>query len=112
SHRALAAGMPRFDLFQSLHPSLGYGKEAPVPDADPESPEDPAVHAYRSGFWAIVPVPAAGGEEIQIRARARLAGGGEAAEVIARIPLEDPAPLPASTGAEGSIAVCMATYDP
>ncbi len=112
-----AHGMPRLDLFRSIHPHLGTG-ERPIPDSDPGVAEDPEVRCYRSGFWATVPVQAPGeGGEVVIEARAKLEDGGEATAEIARIPV-GPSPLaPAAPSAEaeprdGLIAVCMATFNP
>lgn len=132
-----AHGMPRLDLFRSLHPHLGTG-ERPIPASDPGVAEDPEVRCYRSGFWATVPVPAiAAGGEIALAVRAKLEGGGEATAEIARIPAGPPPLAPAASaertsrgpmapsdvrsvqfrraaGGTGAdlIAVCMATFNP
>lgn len=110
-----AFAMPRLDLFRSLHPQLGSG-ERPVPAADPASPEDPEVRAYRSGFWATptVPAPGPGQEEVAIDARLTLEGGERIEVEVARIPVSEPvlgSGAPREDGPE-LIAVCMATCNP
>jgi glycosyltransferase involved in cell wall biosynthesis len=68
---------------------------------------------YRSGFWAVVPFPAAAGPgEAEISLVARLEGGGESRAALARVRLteSDRAPAPAANGA--TVAICMATHNP
>jgi len=115
AHGVSAFGMPRLDLFTALHPSLGTGEE-PIPAFDPESELDPEVRCYRSGFWATVPlvVPTEAREPIVLSVRATL-DDGEVVEVEAgRVPvhLRQPKGSPAVTPPPGTIAVCMATYNP
>ena len=47
-----SAAMPRLDPFRALHPELD--PFATGARADPESPEDPELRSYRSGFWGLV----------------------------------------------------------
>jgi hypothetical protein len=84
----MAHGMPRLDAFRTL--------------GEPTS--------YRGGFWGLARVaPRWGREPCRIGLRARLAGGGEAAAEVARIPIAEPyAPLPGAP----DVAICMATYEP
>lgn len=53
---AIADSMPRPGLFRSLHPGLGLAAEASL-QHDPTCAADPELRSYRSGFWAIVPIP-------------------------------------------------------
>jgi len=107
-----AHGMPRLDVFRALHP--GLDPFALPPGTDPAS-EDPLLQGYRSGFWGIARVAAAG-EAVQISLRAGLEGGGEAKAELARIEVHDaPEPVPAAAreGATGPlVGVAMATFDP
>jgi glycosyltransferase involved in cell wall biosynthesis len=97
-HRPAATGMPRRDLFEWLH-----------------GPADPAGHSYRSGFWAVIPVPAPHEPgEIVLRALVRLDSGAELVRELGRIEVahgvsSSVAPDP---GTSELIAVCMATFDP
>jgi glycosyltransferase involved in cell wall biosynthesis len=90
---ALAYGMPRLDLFNRGDP-------------------------YRSGFWAIVPLPALKAPtRARVRARATFEGGGQAVRTFATMELEpalEPPDvrLPAIAGGDGLVAICMATYNP
>jgi glycosyltransferase involved in cell wall biosynthesis len=86
----MAHGMPRIDLLRE--------------GAGPAS--------YRSGFWGMAGIGARGdgAAPVELRLRARLAGGGEALAQLARIPLAA-AVAPAAAGAP-EVAVCMAAYDP
>lgn len=114
-HRVDAFAMPRLDNFRALHPGLGSGERA-IPSFDPESSADPEVRAYRSGFWATVPIaaPTPGRGEVRIGARLQLSGGDSVELEIATIevgatPLEAAGP---GDLAGGQIAICMATCDP
>jgi len=112
----MAHGMPRLDVFRTLHPDLDPFETA-ASVSDPLSLEDPLLHGYRSGFWGIVRIaPRDGPGSCLVLLRAELEGGGEAVAELARIqtvaqrdaPLvESPAP---STGP--LVAVCMTTYEP
>ena len=48
-----AFGMPRLDEFRALHPALDAFATRGL-QFDPESPEDPHLRGYRSGFWGLV----------------------------------------------------------
>ena len=114
-HPVTASGMPRLDLFHSLHPTVAEGEESSL-ERDPLSDEDPNCLSYRSGFWATVPIEAPeAADTIEVRVLARLADGGEATAELGWIEVAPPAPppaLPAAAGRRGLIAVCMATFDP
>jgi len=109
-HRPTAWGMPRLDLFRALHPSIAQGEEQ-LKERDPLSGEDPECRSYRSGFWAILPLPAReAGATVELRLAIELADGTRTGTPLAAIGVSEP-PLSPSRG--GSlIAVCMATYDP
>jgi glycosyltransferase involved in cell wall biosynthesis len=114
-HRPTAWGMPRLDLFHSLHPSIAEGEESSL-ERDPLSSDDPECRSYRSGFWATVPIGArAFPGTVELRALAQLADGRQASAPLGWIELSAPAP-PASPAADptraGLIAVCMATFNP
>lgn len=69
---------------------------------------------HRSGFWATVPVAArAGSAAIEIELAARLNGGGRAGASLGRIDVsEEAARSGDGPNRGGTIAVCMATFDP
>lgn len=99
-HRPEASEMARRDLWEWLHRVRG---------------EDPEGHSYRSGFWSTVPIPAPGQPgRLELQAAVRTPGQEErivplaAVEVIAA---PEP-PWPGGRLTPGTIAVCMATYDP
>src|ERR1035437_3509999 len=108
-------GMPRLDLFRSLHPALDPFATAGV-RADEASTEDPLLHSYLSGFWGIVKIPAGTGPTCELRLRARLHGGEEVTVPLARVPVSEltPAgPAPGPHPQDGPlVAICMATYEP
>lgn len=108
-------GMPRLDLFRSLHPALDPFATAGV-RADEASTEDPLLHSYLSGFWGIVKIPAGTGPTCELRLRARLHGGEEVTVPLARVPVSEltPAgPAPGPHPKDGPlVAICMATYEP
>lgn len=104
-HRPTAARMPRRDLYEWLHGAHGAGA-------------DPAGHSYRSGFWATLPVRA---QErvgpLEIEALVRLDGGTEILVPLGQIEIVAAVSNLAAGGAwqglaAGTIAVCMATYEP
>jgi glycosyl transferase family 2 len=97
-HRPAAMGMPRRDLFEWLH-----------------GPADPAGHSYRSGFWAVIPVPARHEPgAIVLRAVVRLDSGAKLVRELGRMQVARgvlPSVAP-DRGTSELIAVCMATFDP
>jgi glycosyltransferase involved in cell wall biosynthesis len=115
SHRPTAQRMPRIDRFRELHPSLSP-EEARSADSDPDSPSDPELRSYRSGFWATIPIEPDGPGELEVGVIARLADGTALSSSLGRIQvIERPDPLPyeaAPRTGEPLIAVCMATYNP
>lgn len=98
AHRPGAQGMPRLDVL------------------DTERERDPLGHAYRSGFWATVRLPAREeGGEIELAVEAELEGGGRAAATLGRVRViraEPPVPWDTERPRPEAIAICMATYNP
>jgi hypothetical protein len=97
--RPTAARMPRRDLFEWL----GH------------TDEDPLGHSYRSGFWATLslpPQPRPG--SLLIQAAARLDDGAELLASLGRIEIVagDGPSARRRLHAPGTIAVCMATFEP
>lgn len=111
-----AHGMPRLDLFRSLHPRLDpYASSAM--QYDPASLEDPALQSYRSGFWGVARIESRAANGVcELRLRARLEDGSERTEEIARIRVVDEADGVTVDAPESDVsslvAICMATYDP
>jgi Glycosyl transferase family 2 len=98
-HRPTAQRMPRPDLHRWLQ----------------QTGEDPHGHSYRSGWWATVPVPAqAALGRLGLEAAVRLDSGAELTAPLGEIQVvADPAaPALARPPAPGTIAVCMATFEP
>jgi glycosyltransferase involved in cell wall biosynthesis len=115
-HRATAHGMPRFDRFRSLHPTVSVDRAASLA-RDPESSRDPELHSYRSGFWATVPIQAqASPRELELGVEARLAGGAAARASLGTIAVVQRAEAPSYEGLPAIgrplIAICMATFNP
>lgn len=112
-----AHGMPRLDVFRSLHPGVDpfeIGEAA----FDPSSEEDPLLHGYRSGFWGTARIaPREGAESCEVLLRAELEGGAEMSAELARIPRvtrrEQTPPVPGGAVGTGPlVAICMTTHDP
>ncbi|MFL5843053.1 MAG: glycosyltransferase [Solirubrobacteraceae bacterium] len=93
----LAWGMPRLDLLRD----------------EERRGTDPAGFSYRSGFWGIASVDAAGGA-VRLGVRATLEDGTTADADLGAIAERVPeAPASVAAPADGPlVAVCMATYDP
>jgi hypothetical protein len=91
-----ATRMPRRDLYEWLT-SIG---------------EDPEQRSYRSGFWLTTPVrtPSVPGA-LAMMAEVTLADGRRVRSELGRIPVVAPSPVDRPLPA-GTVAVCMATYDP
>jgi hypothetical protein len=99
AHRPGATSMPRRDL-EIWRQAEGL---------------DPEGRSYRSGFWAVLPVPApAGPGPVRLHAAVTVAGEAEKLVELGRIPvLEALAPMTAEAVSAGAlIAVCLATYEP
>jgi glycosyltransferase involved in cell wall biosynthesis len=116
SHRPIAQGMPRLDRFRELHPTLSR-REARSAERDPDSPLDPELRSYRSGFWATIPIESRDRPgELEVALNARLADGTTGRSPLGTIEVtESPDPLPYEAAPridEPLIAVCMATYNP
>lgn len=116
-HRPTAQRMPRLDRFRALHPTLPPEKAASA-KRDPESPGDPELRSYRSGFWATIPIRANERPgELELGVEARLADGTTAAAplgTIAVVERADPPSydnLPEAIGGP-LIAICMTTFNP
>jgi PAS domain-containing protein len=92
--------MARRDLFEWLHGPHGEGA-------------DPLGHSYRSGFWATLPIPALSAlGRLRLRARVRLSGGAELSVPIGEIDIVASRATQPAGLAPGTIAICMATYEP
>ena len=107
-----AYGMPRLDLFRSLHPSLDPYATAGV-TVDPASAEDPHLHSYLSGFWGIVEVGPSNGAVRELALSAQLDDGQTAARTLARLrpPAQRvPIDVRSDDGAGPLVVLCMATY--
>jgi glycosyltransferase involved in cell wall biosynthesis len=108
--------MPRLDRFRELHPTFPPGGVT-APTRDPDSPQDPELRSYRSGFWATVPI---GRRErcgtLNLGLEARLAGGAiqRAAlgtiEIVERLTPPRYDNLPTAPG-QPLIAICMASFN-
>jgi glycosyltransferase involved in cell wall biosynthesis len=91
-HRAAASRMPRADL----HAVTGG-----------------VAGSYRSGFWGTVPV--AGLSEpgtIPLAIAAKLADGREEVAALTAVEVVDAPPGPPASLSAGTVAICMATYEP
>ncbi|HEY2439775.1 MAG TPA: glycosyltransferase [Solirubrobacteraceae bacterium] len=97
-HRPEAQRMPRLDLHRWLQ----------------QTGEDPHGHSYRSGWWATVPVPAQpAGDRLRLAARVRLESGAELTAPLDAIAIGgEPPPAAGPPLPPGTIAVCMATFEP
>ena len=107
-----AHGMPRLDLFRSLHPSLDpYATDGVT--LDPASAEDPHLHSYLSGFWGIVEVGPSNGAARELTLTAQLDDGQTVTRTLAslRAPAQR-APIEVSNdaGTGPLVVICMATY--
>ena len=112
-----AQGMPRGDVYNALHPALDPFHTADL-ETDPESPEDPELRSFRSGFWGMARLaPRAQDGDRELMLRAILDDGSERVAPLARIAVADPPAEPAELaepepGSGPLVAICMATYEP
>jgi glycosyltransferase involved in cell wall biosynthesis len=110
-----AHGMPRLDEFRALHPNLDVFATRGV-EVDPESPEDPHLRSYRSGFWGTVSIAPRPEGLHRVLLRARFQDGTAVTVPLlsftATPPLAVPVPAPSQRAAGPLVAVCMATYHP
>lgn len=112
-HPPAAFGMPRPDIFDMLHPALSRNGSTKL--RDPDSEEDPELRAYRSGFWATVPIePRDRPGQIELAIHVRLAGGAEETAPLGTLEVVERSAPPRRPELEepGLIAVCMATFEP
>ena len=114
-HQPAAQRMPRLDRFRELHPTFPPGRV--TAERDPDSPRDPELRSYRSGFWATVPIgrrDEAG--TLDLGLEARLADGAIQRAALGTIeiverptrPFNDH--LPTAAG-RPLIAICMASFN-
>jgi hypothetical protein len=82
----------------------------PRPDVAAATPEE--RHSYLSGFWGTVPVTAASAGRVKLKLVAVLASGQRVEHPLGEIPVRDPAPVSEASCAVGTIAICMATFNP
>ena len=111
-------GMPRLDLFRTLHPQLDAFATDGV-GHDPLSTADPWLHGYRSGFWGVAEIGPGPAGPHRLELRATLQDGAVAVHPLATLTVPaapEPAPLSdavsAAPGTEPLVAVAMATYQP
>ncbi|MGH2869527.1 MAG: hypothetical protein ACRDNK_18430, partial [Solirubrobacteraceae bacterium] len=81
-------GMPRLDLFRSLHPTLDPFATKDV-ELDESSAEDPRLHSYLSGFWGVVRIPSGLRGACELSLRARLEGGELQTVALGAIPIQE-----------------------
>ncbi len=108
-----AFGMPRLDLFRSLHPGLDAFHTAGI-SVDPQSVEDPYLHSYRSGFWGTVRIAPADSPTRELELWAELESGAQASQSLASLEaVQLPDPVRCDGPAPGEaplVAICMASY--
>lgn len=112
---AAAHGMPRLDLFRTLHPTLDPFDTALI-DRDPGSDDDPYLRSYRSGFWGLAHFLPNDYDPHTLALRVVLDDGRSVTEELASLaspPAEAPLQLEGPVPGDGPlVAICMATYDP
>ena len=81
----MAYGMPRSDVFTVLHPAIDSADSAQL-TSDPDSPSDPQLLSFRSGFWGLARIgPREPGNDCRLELRAELEGGGAALTELGRL---------------------------
>ena len=110
--RVRAFAMPRLDFFRTLHPRLDPYASARLA-RDPDSEADPLLRSYRSGFWGIASIRP-GPVRCELALRAQLDGAGVATVSLATLRCPEAAAASVIAGAthRGSVAICMATFEP
>jgi GT2 family glycosyltransferase len=110
-----AHGMPRLDLFRSLHPAIDAFAVRPG-HQDPSSEGDPHLHSYASGFWGTAQISPSPAPDCRLDLVARLADGREVIARLAtltRVTQQRAKPVEAPAASDGPlVAICMATYEP
>jgi hypothetical protein len=111
-----AHGMPRLDAFRALHPHVDPFATRDL-KSDPDSPDDPRLNAYASGFWGMVEIAGPRADGVcEIELRAELEGGGVAVAELGRVAVHTPDDAPVdyepAPSDEPLVAICMATYEP
>ena len=114
--RLMGERMPRGDVFAALHPTLDPFATAGL-TFDPQSPDDPFLRSFRSGFWGVARIGPSQDDDCVIELRATLDGGHVEVAELARIAIDaalpTPMTVPAPDPAAGPlVAICMATYEP
>jgi glycosyltransferase involved in cell wall biosynthesis len=122
SQAVQAQGMPRLDVFRSLHPGLDPFASNGIA-FDPESAGDPHLNSYLSGFWGIVEIGPGNGAPRELALRAELEDGVTvSAPLVSLVAVQAPDPIDLSARAPDStaiyapgdqgplVAICMATY--
>lgn len=115
-HRPQAQRMPRLDVFEALHPTLSPDQATSV-ERDPESPRDPELRSYRSGFWGTIPIePQQRPGDLELRAEVRLSDGVRTSAPLGTIAVVEPRDPPSQghshrPGGKPLIAICMATFN-
>lgn len=109
-----ALGMPRLDLFRSLHPGLDPFATAGM-SSDPKSPEDPRLHSYLSGFWSTLRLEPSDRRTRELTLWAELESRAWVSQPLASLQVTDPLAPVRTTGpgpeSEPLVAICMASYN-
>ena len=109
--------MPRLDRFRQLHPTLPPDRTTSA-ERDPDSPRDPELRSYRSGFWATVPIrPRRLPGALELSLEARLANGETERGALGTIEIVERPETRSydrllGTPGQPLIAICMATFNP
>lgn len=109
-------GMPRLDLFRSLHPQLDPLATEGI-EHDSASAGDPELRSYRSGFWGIVEIATGRAAARELSLRATLSTGDIVTRSLVtlteRLPSEPVVVTPGVASPRGPlVAIAMAAYQP